>query len=103
MKKIRPAIFAMLLLIMVMSVTAWTRKAVRVCFCRLCRNSSERQSGSGAAEREQRREWGEAFSEEMEAERVAGRCVRVLRGIECPKFYTGRPVFQGFQKMRQLA
>ncbi len=77
---------------------AWTRKAVRVCFCRLCRNSSERQSGSGAAERAQRREWGEAFSEEMEAERVAGRCVRVLRGIECPKFYTGRPVFQGFQK-----
>lgn len=45
----------------------------------------------------------EGFSEEMEAERVVRCCVRVLRGIECPKFYTGRPVFQGFQKMRQLA
>ncbi len=52
-------------------------------FCRLCRNSSERQSGSGAAERAQRREWGEAFSEEMEAERVVWPLCPGTRGIEC--------------------
>ena len=43
------------------------------------------------------------FPGEFEMEGLAAGALRVLRGIECPKFYTGRPVFQGFQKMRQLA
>ena len=40
------------------------------------------------------------FPGEFEMEGLAAGALRALRGIECPKFYTGRPVFQGFQKMK---
>ena len=57
---------------------AWTRKAVRVCFAGSAGILLSANLGVGLLKGRRGESGGEAFSEEMEAERVAGRCVRVL-------------------------
>lgn len=38
------------------------------------------------------------FPGEFEMEGLAAGALRVLRGVECPRFYTGQPVFKGFER-----
>lgn len=45
----------------------------------------------------------QVFPGEFEMEGLASGALRVLRGIEYPKFYTGKPVFWGFEKDWQPA